>query len=181
MMRVAGMLAAVLVVGCDVVTPSTSPTGSPASTTTGEPSGDSRLGLGETLIVLVAGTYPTRAEAEAGAAAMRLGDGLGFYVDEARNYQARAIYSIEEDSLRYRGAPGQFIQWPESGWLALTAFRTRAGAQSLMPRIRFAELEVQAWQVVKLGGVYVGLGNEAHPDGSGLLIGPLPEQERYQR
>jgi hypothetical protein len=63
----------------------------------------------------------------------------------------------------------------------LTAFRTRAGAQSLLPRINFAELEVQAWQVVKVGGAYVGLGREFHPDGSGLLTAPLPEQERYQR
>jgi hypothetical protein len=40
---------------------------------------------------------------------------------------------------------------------------------------------VQAWQVVKIGGGYVGLGRELHPDGSGPLTAPLADQERYQR
>jgi hypothetical protein len=35
--------------------------------------------------------------------------------------------------------------------------------------------ELVALPVIKLGGPYVGLGQEAHPDGSGPLAGPLPD------
>lgn len=175
------VLSAVLIVGCEAAVPPTSPTPGATATASGDASGDPQLGVGETLIVLVAGTYQTRLEAEAAAASMRLGNGLGFQVDDARNYRPRARYAIEEDSLRYLGPPGPFVEWPSDGWIAVTAFRTRAGAQALMPRIRVAELEVQAWQVVKLGGEYIGLGRELHPDGSGPLTAPLPDQERYQR
>lgn len=180
-MRFAAPLSALLTVACVTAVPTLSPSPRPTTIASGQSSGDPQLGIGETLIVLVAGTYPTRIEAEAAAVSMRLGDGLGWQVDEAKNYRALARYAIEEDSLRFLGPPGPFVQWPAEGWLALTAFRTRAGAHTLMPRIRVAELEVQAWQVVKIGGGYVGLGRELHPDGSGPLTAPLADQERYQR
>jgi hypothetical protein len=133
------------------------------------------------LIVLVAGAFDTRAEAEDFATDAALGGGFGFFVDEARNYQPRARYAIEDETLRYLGPPNEFVTWPASGWVAVAAFRTRAGAQALMQQINFAEIEVQAWQVVKTGGGYVGLGRELHPDGSEPLTMPLPDQESYQR
>ncbi len=40
--------------------------------------------------------------------------------------------------------------------------------------------ELVALRVIKLGGPYVGLGQEAHPDGSGPLLGPLPDPGAYQ-
>ena len=146
------------------------------------PAADPRLGINEPLIViLAAGPFATREEAEIAAEERSLGDVQGFYVDEARHYRQLARYDIEDDSLRWIGDPGPFVRFPTQGWLVLTGFRTRAGAESLMPRVNAAELEVEAWQVLKRGGEYIGLGQEAHPDGSGPLEGPLPDQQRFQR
>jgi hypothetical protein len=180
-LRFLGALIAVATIGCNSATPTATPATSATATPAGVGSGDPRLGVGETLIVIVGGRFETRAEAERFAAEMARGGGPVFHVDQASNYQGRARYAIEEVSLRYLGPPPPAVEWPEGGWLAATAFRTRAGAQTLLPLIRFAEIEVQAWQVVKLGGEYVGLGRELHPDGSGPLTAPLPDQERYQR
>lgn len=35
--------------------------------------------------------------------------------------------------------------------------------------------ELVALRLIELGGPYVGLGQEANPDGSGPLLGPLPD------
>ncbi|HXG39675.1 MAG TPA: hypothetical protein VNJ28_01920 [Candidatus Limnocylindrales bacterium] len=67
------------------------------------------------------------------------------------------------------------------GVLLLSAFRTKAGAAAFMELARIAgATELVALRVIKLGGPYVGLGQEAHPDGSGPLLGPLPEPGAYQ-
>jgi hypothetical protein len=147
-----------------------------------QPGGDPRLGIGEPLIVIVAaGPFATRQEAEVAARERSLGDIQGFYVDEAGHYEQLARYDIENQSLRWIGDPGPFVRFPVDGWIVLTAFRTRAGAESFMNAVNAAELEVQAWQVAKTGGEYIGLGQEAHPDGSGPLEGPLPNQQDFQR
>lgn len=68
-----------------------------------------------------------------------------------------------------------------AGVLLLSAFRTKAGAAAFMDLARSAgATELVALRVVKLGGPYVGLGQEAHPDGSGPLLGPLPDPDVYQ-
>jgi hypothetical protein len=67
------------------------------------------------------------------------------------------------------------------GVLLLSAFRTKAGAAAFMELARSAgATELVALRVIKLGGPYVGLGQEAHPDGSGPLLGPLPDPGAYQ-
>ncbi len=66
------------------------------------------------------------------------------------------------------------------GVLLLSAFRTKAGAAAFMELARIAgATELVALRVIKLGGPYVGLGQEAHPDGSGPLLGPLPDPGPY--
>jgi len=63
----------------------------------------------------------------------------------------------------------------------LTAFRTRAGAEAFVEMVRdIAEIDASILRVRKLGGPYIGLGQEPAPDGSGPLLNPLPGQERYQ-
>lgn len=76
---------------------------------------------------------------------------------------------------------GPNLGLPRGGWLALTAFRTMRGAEEFVELSRSAGYPVAVIRVRKLGGPYVGLGQEAHPDGvSGPLLGPLPNQEAYQ-
>jgi hypothetical protein len=67
-------------------------------------------------------------------------------------------------------------------WLALTAFRTKRGAEEFVELARAVGITgLVVVQATKLGGGDVGLGQEPHPDGSGPLLEPLPDQEAYQR
>jgi len=67
-------------------------------------------------------------------------------------------------------------------WLALTAFRTKRGAEEFVELARAVGVTgLVVVQATKLGGGDVGLGQEPHPDGSGPLLEPLPDQEAYQR
>jgi hypothetical protein len=66
-------------------------------------------------------------------------------------------------------------------WLVLTAFRTLRDAEEFVELSRSAGYPVSVLRVRKLGGPYVGLGQEAHLDGvSGPLLAPLPDQESFQ-
>jgi hypothetical protein len=59
--------------------------------------------------------------------------------------------------------------------LALSGFRTKAGAEGFIEMARAFGLEgLFALRVEKTGGGLIGLGQEEHPDGSGPLLGPLP-------
>ncbi len=63
-----------------------------------------------------------------------------------------------------------------------TAFRTKRGAEEFLDLARAVGLTgLITVQAKKLSGGDVGLGQEPHPDGSGPLTGPLPEQEYHQR
>lgn len=68
-----------------------------------------------------------------------------------------------------------------SSWLALSAFRTRLGAEQWATWARDHGATVAAIRVVKLGGGYVGLGQEPHPDGSGPLFDPPVDPDAAQR
>jgi hypothetical protein len=77
---------------------------------------------------------------------------------------------------------GPNLGLPRGGWLVLTAFRTMRGAAEFVELSRSAGYPVAVVRVRKLGGPYVGLGQEAHPDGvSGPLLAPLSNQEAYQQ
>jgi hypothetical protein len=83
---------------------------------------------------------------------------------------------------RYREVLGDAPAFGAGSHLLLTAFRTRTGAEEFLALAR--TLGVGGLVTVnarKLGGGDVGLGQEPHPDGSGPLVGPLPDQSSYQR
>jgi hypothetical protein len=117
-------------------------------------------GAGELLLVVLGGVYPTRAEADLAADAMAFGDVQGYYVAPVGQFQG-----FQQEA----GLPGDFA--------LVSAFRTQEGADS------FVEVAhgyghpatILPERVRSLGGVYVGLGQEANPDGSGPLTGPIAE------
>lgn len=83
---------------------------------------------------------------------------------------------------RYRSLLGSGVALPPSAFLVLTAFRTAAGAEAFLELAR--TMRVTGPVVLnarKLGATFIGLGQEEHPDGSGPLLGPLPQQASYQR
>lgn len=117
-------------------------------------------GAGERLLVVVGGVYPTRAEALAANTGMVFGDIQGYYVVPVAQFQG---FQQQVDE------PG--------GFALVSAFRTEEGARG------FAELAasfghpatILPERVRSLGGLYAGLGQEANPDGSGPLLGPVDE------
>lgn len=73
-------------------------------------------------------------------------------------------------------------QFRSGTYLVLTAFRTKKGAEEFVELARNRGYEVAVVRAQKLGGPYVGLGQEANPDGtSGPLVDPLPNQDEFQR
>ena len=123
------------------------------------------LGLGERLILVVGGAYPTQAEAEQANTQLRFGEMQGFYVDQIGNFGGLS------SSLASKGA-----------WVLVSAFRTKEGAD------QFAQVASQAGvenpivtpRLVSLGGTYAGLGQEAAPDGSGPLTTSVPASRPVQ-
>lgn len=117
-------------------------------------------GAGEMLLVVLGGVYASRAEAEAANAAMVLGDLQGYYVVPVAQFQG-----FREQV----GQPGDFA--------LVSAFRTQEGADEFVAMAAGFGLpaSILPTRVRSLGGVYAGLGQEAHPDGSGPLVGPIPE------
>jgi hypothetical protein len=117
-------------------------------------------GAGELLVVVEGGVYTTRAEAAAANEAMPFADLQGYYVVPVGQFQG-----FKEQV----GEPGDFA--------LVSVFRTDEGARE------FADLAASLGypatilpdRVRSLGGLYAGLGQEADPDGSGPLTGPIPE------
>lgn len=117
-------------------------------------------GAGELLLVVMGGIYPTRAQAEAANEQLVFGDLQGYYVVPLAQFQG-----FREQV----GAAGDFA--------LVSVFRTQEGAAE------FAELAetfghpatILPERVRSLGGVFAGLGQESRPDGSGPLLGPVPE------
>ena len=117
-------------------------------------------GAGELLIAVVGGVFPSRQEAEQANETMVFGDLQGYYVVPVAQFQG---------FRQEVGEPGDFA--------LVSAFRTEEGAQA------FAELAasfgnaatILPERVRSLGGLYAGLGQEANPDGTGPLLGPVEE------
>lgn len=117
-------------------------------------------GAGEFLLVVVGGVYPSRQEAEVANAGMPFGDLQGYFVVPVAQFQG------------FREQVG------ESGDFALVSvFRTDEGAQEFAALA--ASFGVPATilleRVRSLGGLYAGLGQEADPNGSGPLLGPVED------
>jgi hypothetical protein len=117
-------------------------------------------GAGELLLLVVGGVFSSRAEAEAANETLAFGDLQGYYVVPVAQFQG---------FRQQVGEPGDFA--------LVSAFRTEEGAQD------FVELAatlgntatILPERVRSLGGLYAGLGQEASPDGTGPLLGPVAE------
>jgi hypothetical protein len=116
------------------------------------------LGEGERILIVVGGSFPTREDAEQANEQVLFGDLQGYYVARTDQFEG----------LR------EFLGSSADEYVLVTGFRTEAGATG------FLDLAAAAGQpgllsprLTNRGDVYVGLGQEAHPDGSGPLIGPL--------
>jgi hypothetical protein len=117
------------------------------------------LGRDERVLLVVGGSFPTAEAAEEANRGVSFGDLQGYYV--ARTDQFEGL----------REHLGSLAQ----EYVLVTAFRTGAGARE------FLELASAAGAPASLtprlrnrGDIYVGLGQEAHPNGTGPLIGELP-------
>ena len=79
------------------------------------------------------------------------------------------------------GALGTFGFVPGRSIL-VSGFRTKQGAEEFLELTRAMGVTgLTTVQARKLGGGDIGLGQEPHPDGSGPLLGPLDDQEAFQR
>jgi len=117
-------------------------------------------GMGEMLILVVGGVFPTRAEAQAANDAMPFGDVSGYYVVPVAQFEG-----FEQGV----GSPGDFA--------LVSAFRTEQGALDFVALAQSFDYpaSILPGRVRSLGGLFAGLGQEANPDGSGPLIHPVPE------
>jgi hypothetical protein len=117
-------------------------------------------GAGEQLILVVGGVYPSRADAEAGNAAMVFGDLQGYYVVPVAQFQG-----FREQI----GGAGDFA--------LVSAFRTQEGADAFVELASAFDVPAVVYprRVTSLGGLYAGLGQESAPDGTGPLLGPVPQ------
>ena len=123
------------------------------------PSMAKQLGVGERLLLVVGGTFPTEEEAQLGAAGLVFGEVQGFYVAPIDQFSG----------LR------EALGGSDDGWALVSAFRTEEGA------LGFFDLAVAAGatplitpRVESLPGVYAGLGQEPEPSGDGPLLHQVP-------
>lgn len=133
----------------------------PAATDPSVPSAPVDMGVGERLVLVVGETFRTRLEAEraASGAQARVGHLQGFYVAPVAQFEGLA------DHLG--GGPGDFA--------LLSAFRTEEGAAAFLEFLSAMGVPARVTpRMENRGTVFVGLGQEADPDGSGPLLRPLP-------
>jgi hypothetical protein len=117
------------------------------------------LGKGERLLLVVGGSFASQEDAEEANEEIAFGDLQGYYV--AQTDQFSGLRS-------FLGPLGE-------DYVLVTAFRTEAGATEFLELAGASGAPAQLTpRLSNSGDVYVGLGQEAHPDGTGPLIGPLP-------
>jgi hypothetical protein len=106
-------------------------------------------------------------------------------VDALRSGEARALCVFSGASCgidRVKDLLGDDLALTGGLSLLTTGFRTKRGAQEFLELARAAGIvDLVTLQVQKLADGDVGLGQEPAPDGSGPLIGPLEDQQSYQR
>ena len=116
-------------------------------------------GAGERLLLVVGGAFPSLESAEQANERVTMGDLQGYYV-------ARVDQFVGLDQAL--GAAGD-------DYVLVSAFRTAQGAQEFMELARAAGAPALITpRLQNLGYEYVGLGQEAAPDGSGPLTHPIP-------
>jgi hypothetical protein len=107
-------------------------------------------------------------------------------VTNVEELQPVELRYLAKDAIPTLDAVSRMLEGPSSfaaqSTLILTGFRTRRGAEEFIELARAAGVgDLVTVQARKLGGGDICLGQEPHPDGSGPLLGPLPDQESYQR
>ncbi len=116
-------------------------------------------GAGERLLLVVGGAFDTREDAERANEGIRIGDLQGYYVAPTHQF-------VGLD--RVLGEAG-------GGFVLVSAFRTGRGAREFLDLVRGAGgAGFITPRLENLGFEYVGLGQEADPDGSGPLTEPIP-------
>jgi hypothetical protein len=122
------------------------------------------VGMGEELLLVVGGVYPTRQEAVEANSSLSFGDLQGYYVVPVAQFRRFG------EQLEDLGQPGDFA--------LVSAFRTPAGAREFaLLAETFGAPATILGPVESLGGAYAGLGQEAHPNGQGPLTEPLEPEE----
>lgn len=116
------------------------------------------IGTGERLMLVVAGDYITYDAAVVAGTQFSFGELQGFYTAQSGWFEGLV--------------PGR--------WMLVSAFRTREGADEFAEIARAAGVTDLREIVVRyLGTQYIGLGQEANPDGTGPLTAPLPDDSPY--
>jgi hypothetical protein len=117
------------------------------------------IGTNEKLLLVVAGDFPTRADAEQANTRYSFGDVQGFYLAPSSSFEGIAA----------------------GRWLLLSAFRTEPGAQEFEELATAAgATDLQRIVARYLGTEFIGLGQEPNPDGTGPLLGPLPDDSPHR-
>jgi hypothetical protein len=152
-------VAVALAVGAGVgVSRSGRPTKAPALTDPSVPRLERDRGVGERLLLVVGGAFPTREAAEAANADISFGDLQGFYVAHTDQFVGlRDVLGETANEL-----------------VLVSAFRTGQGAREFLELAQAAGAAAFVTpRLENLGWTYVGLGQEADPDGSGPLTEPI--------
>jgi hypothetical protein len=133
---------------------SDSPSRLPAVSRYVAPRAPADLGVGESLIVVSAGTFETRGEAETTNAAFAFGEMQGFYAVPVSQFQ---------------GLQAQLGS--AKPWVLASVFRTQAGAEEFaaLASLAGATPLITGERSTSLGGEYAGLGQESDPSGLGPL------------
>ena len=117
-------------------------------------------GPGEVLLAVVGGVYSTKAQADAANARLIFGDLQGYYVVPV---------------VQFGGLDTQL--GVKVGYALVSVFRTDEGAAEFVALARsFGDPATLVPQRVQsFGGAYAGLGQEANLEGTGPLLGPIPD------
>lgn len=135
------------------------PPGPPALRDPSVPQVAQDRGTGERLLLVVGGSFATRAEAEQANEAIQIADVQGFYVAPTNQFVGLDRVLGEADA--------EFV--------LVSAFRTARGAREFLDLVQSAGAAgFITPRLQNLGFEYVGLGQEADPDGSGPLTEPIP-------
>jgi hypothetical protein len=117
------------------------------------------VGSGERLLLVVGGAFSTEQAAEAANAGISMGDLQGFYV--ARTDQFIGLRDVLGEA--------------SDEYVLVSAFRTGRGAREFLDLVQVSGAPAFITpRLENLGWEYAGLGQEAHPDGSGPLTDPIP-------
>ena len=119
-------------------------------------------GVGERLLLVVGGAYPTEQQADTANAQLSFGDIQGYYV---------------VPSTAFLGLPAAL--GGDGSYVLASAFRTRAGADEFAALAASAGVPARiVGPVTSLGGPYAGLGQESDPTGQGPLLHALSPEEQ---